>query len=583
MSLMSGFYVGVSGLNASQNSLNATSHNLANTETKGYVRQQVVQVDSTYMNWGTNHISTLQTGLGTDIAEVRQIRDIFLDKSYRREEGRQGFYKVQYEAVEEIEGMFGELEGMPFQDSIDDVWTSIQELAKEPDSIVTRASLIQNSVNFIERAENISKQLKDYQVNLNTQIENQVNRINEIAEGIDKLNKDIRFYESNQMEQANDLRDSRNKLLDELGGLLNITYSEDSMGVVSVIAEGATLVSDDVVYKLGTAPVSEESDMLKPVWISHGNVDLFNLEKSTSTYRDTDIGSLKGLMVARGSNQANYTDIPVRTNYNDDASYNEALKNYNNNIDSSILMTVEAQFDQLVHGITTTINDILCPNKEVDIKLADGTTKTIKILDEENAPVGMDANKTAGEALFNRKSMDRYNEPTYVDILNSDGTTTHTAVRVYNEENPKDNYSLFTIGEIEVNPEIMNNYSLIPLSSHTGSGDYDIKTAEALVTKWQEPFATLSPNTLTSNNFTSYYTAFIGELANRGDQLNTISENQESMVNSIDEQRQKVLGVSSDEELANLIKYQHAYNASSRYITVISQMLDQMISTLSNY
>lgn len=582
MSLMSGFYVGVSGLNASQNSLNATSHNLANTETKGYVRQQVVQVDSTYMNWGINHISTLQTGLGTDIAEVRQIRDLFLDKSYRREEGRQSFYQVQYEAVEEIEGMFGELEGMAFQDSIDSVWTSIQELAKEPDSIVTRASLIQNSVNFIERAENITKQLKDYQVNLNTQIENQVNRINEIAEGIDKLNNEIRFYESNQMENANDLRDSRNNLLDELGGLLNITYSEDSKGVVSVIAEGSTLVSDDVVYKLGTAPISKDSNMLKPVWISHGNVDLFNLEKSTSIYRDTDIGSLKGLMVARGNSQANYTDIPVRSNYEDDASYNEAVKEYNNQVDSSVLMTVQSQFDQLVHGITTTINDILCPNKKVDIKQADGTIKTIQILDEENAPVGMDADKTVGEALFNRKSMDRYTLST-VDILNSDGTTTSTTVRVYNEENPEDNYSLFTIGEIEVNQEIMNNYSLIPLSSNTGSGDYDIKTAEALITKWQEPFATLSPNTLTSNNFTSYYTAFIGELANRGDQLNTISENQESMVNSIDEQRQKVLGVSSDEELANLIKYQHAYNASSRYITVISEMLDQMISTLSNY
>lgn len=582
MSLMSGFYVGVSGLNASQNSLNATSHNLANTETKGYVRQQVVQVDSTYMNWGINHISTLQTGLGTDIAEVRQIRDIFLDKSYRREEGRQGFYQVQYEAVEEIEGMFGELEGMAFQDSIDNVWTSIQELAKEPDSIVKRASLIQNSVNFIERSENISKQLKDYQVNLNSQIQNKVNRINEIAKGIDKLNKDIRFYESNEMEQANDLRDSRNNLLDELGGLLNITYSEDSTGVVSVIAEGATLVSNDVVYKLGTAPVSEESNMLKPVWISHGNVDLFNLEKSTSIYRDTDIGSLKGLMVARGDSQANYTDIPVRENYADEATFNEEVKKYNNKVDSSILMTVQAQFDQLIHGIVTTINDILCPNKEVDIKLADGTTKTIQILDEENAPVGMDENNTMGEALFNRKSTDRYTLST-VDILNSDGTTTPTTVRIYNEENPEDNYSLFTLGEIEVNPEIMNNYSLIPLSSNTGSGDYDIKTAEALVTKWQQPFATLSPNTLTSNNFTSYYTAFMGELSNRGDQLNTISVNQESMVNSIDEQRQKVLGVSSDEELANLIKYQHAYNASSRYITVISQMLDQMISTLSNY
>jgi flagellar hook-associated protein 1 FlgK len=596
MSLMSSLYVGVSGLTTSQNSLNTTSHNLANTETKGYVRQQIVQVDNTYLNWGTNHISTFQTGLGTDIEAVKQIRDVFLDKSYRKELGRQAFYESQNEAVGEIEGMFGELEGETFQGSIDKLWVSLQELAKEPDSIVTRASIIQNSVNFLERAENISSQLQNYQVNLNTQIKNQVSQINDKAQQIKTLNVKIRQYESNGMENANDLRDSRNKLLDELGKIINITYKETPEGVVTVSAEGVPLVSEDLVYKMGTAPISTDSDMLKPIWLDHSNADVFNLDKSTSVYRDTDIGSLKGLLVVRGSEPANYTDIPVRDNYNTDQEYSDAVYNYNNKVDTSVLMTVQAQFDQLVHGITTTINDILSPNKELTltagtkITYPDGTTTTllsdqkITILDKANAPVGMDSDKTMGEALFNRKSMERYNSLTQVDILNADGLTytTLTNVRQYNEEDPADNYSLFTIGEIEVNPKIMNNYSLIPLSSNTGSGDYDIKAAEALITKWQEPFATLSPNTLTSNNFTGYYTAFIAELANRGDQLNTISTNQDSMVNSIDNQRQQVLGVSSDEELTNLIKFQHAYNASARYITVIDSMLEHVIMSLGN-
>lgn len=596
MSLFTSLSIGVSGLTTSQNSLNTTSHNLANTETKGFVRQQVVQVDSNYLNWGVTHISTLQSGLGTDIATVRQIRDVFLDKAYRKELGRQGFYQVQYEAVEEIESMFGELEGVAFQDSMEDLWVSLQELAKEPDSIVTRASVIQNAVNFIERAENISTQLREYQVNLNTQIKNEVNEINSIAEKIKELNLKIRQYESNGMENANDLRDSRNKLLDELGQLVNITYKETEDGIVTVTAEGVPLVTEDMVYKMGTVPISETSDMLKPVWISHGNIDVFNLDRSTANYRDMDIGSLKGLLVVRGSNVGKYTDIPIRDNYDTDEDYNDAVFEYNNQVETSVLMTVQSQFDQLIHGIVTTINDILSPNKEITLPAgtvitnADGSTttlaspKTITILDSENTPVGMDSNHTMGEALFNRKSMDRYNDSNILQsivITNPDSTiTTLTNVRVYNEENKADNYSLFTIGEIEVNPDIMNNYSLIPLSSNTLSGDYDIETAEALLSAWQEPFATLSPNTLTSNNFAGYYTAFIAELANRGDQLNTISTNQESMVNSIDNQRQQVLGVSSDEELANLIKFQHAYNASARYITVIDSMLEHIVTSL---
>ncbi|MDF2610849.1 MAG: hypothetical protein K0R92_2323 [Lachnospiraceae bacterium] len=596
MSLFTSLSIGVSGLTTSQNSLNTTSHNLANTETKGYVRQQILQVDSTYLSWGTTHISTLQSGLGTDIAAVRQIRDVFLDKSYRKEIGRQGFYQVQYEAVEEVESMFGELEGVAFQDSMEELWVSLQELAKEPDSIVTRASVIQNAVNFMERAENISDQLKEYQVNLNTQIKNKVNEINEIAENIKSLNYKIRQYESNGMENANDLRDSRNKLLDELSQLISITYKENADGVVTVSAEGVPLVTEDLVYKMGTVPVSETSDMLKPVWVGHGNTDVFNLDRSTAAYRDMDIGSLKGLLVVRGSDTGNYTDIPIRDDFATEEEYNDAVYEYNNQVETSVIMTVQAQFDQLIHGIVTTINDILSPNKEVTLPAgtvitnADGTTTTltseqkITILDAENAPVGMDANNTMGEALFNRKSTDRYNDSNILQsivITNPDSTiTTLTNVRVYNEENSADNYSLFTIGEIEVNPDIMNNYSLIPLSSNTLSGDYDIETAEALIEAWQEPFATLSPNTLTSNNFSGYYTAFIAELANRGDQLNTISTNQESMVNSIDNQRQQVLGVSSDEELTNLIKFQHAYNASARYITVIDSMLEHIVTRL---
>jgi flagellar hook-associated protein 1 FlgK len=72
----------------------------------------------------------------------------------------------------------------------------------------------------------------------------------------------------------------------------------------------------------------------------------------------------------------------------------------------------------------------------------------------------------------------------------------------------------------------------------------------------------------------------MSEIANRGEQLNTISTNQASMVESIDNQRMEVTGVSSDEELTNLIKYQHAYNASARYVNVVSEMLEHIIMNL---
>ena len=253
-----------------------------------------------------------------------------------------------------------------------------------------------------------------------------------------------------------------------------------------------------------------------------------------------------------------------------------AVLDYNNNVEPSVVMTIQAQFDQLIHGIVTTINDILAPNKEVTLE--DGSK--IWILDEEKAPIGMDPNKTVGEALFNRKSIERYTEAQEIIIEDGEGGYQTIVARIYNSEDPRDNYSLFTIGEIEVNQNIMGNYSLLPLSSNSSTGDYDVETARELVLSWQKAFATLSPNTLTTNNFNEYYNSFISEIANRGEKLYVISNNQATMVASIDNQRMQITGVSSDEELTNLIKYQHAYNAAARYINVVSEMLEHLIMNL---
>lgn len=577
MGSMSGLYIGVSGLNVSQAALNVTSHNLANVDTTGFVRQQAVLTDFNYIKLGDSYVSSMQKGLGADFATVKQVRDNFLDQSYRQEVGREAFYEAQYSAVSEIEGLFGELQGEAFQGTMNDFWISLQELAKEPDSVVARATLIQTAVTFVERADNISTQLNNYQVNLNTQIKDQVARINDIGDEIKKLNWKIRQYESTGMENANDLRDNRNNLLDELGKMVNISYKENADGIVNVSVEGVPFVTEDMSFKMDSIRVSETSEMLKPVWVAFGNADVFNLTRAASSADDTDIGSLKGLLTSRGSKLAKYTDIPIKGNYESEALYNAAVIDYNNTINSSVVMSTQAQFDQLIHGIVTMVNDILSPNKEVT--LADGSV--VKILDTEKAPVGMDSNATMGEALFNRKSTARYGEEDDITVLMEDGVTYGViSARIYNEEDASDNYTLFTLGEIEVNPEIMQNYSYIPLSSNTGSGDFDVETAEKLVSEWQNAFSTLSPNSLTEYNFNDYYNSFISEIANRGEQYDTISTNQASMVTSINNQRIEVTGVSSDEELTNLIKYQHAYNASARYVNVVSEMLEHIIMNL---
>ena len=131
---------------------------------------------------------------------------------------------------------------------------------------------------------------------------------------------------------------------------------------------------------------------------------------------------------------------------------------------------------------------------------------------------------------------------------------------------------------MDINIELAQNPSLLPLSRNTGEEAQDI--ADNLLALWDKKFATVSPNSLVECNFKDYFAGAIDELSDRGYTYNAMAETQQQTVNDLDNLRQQVVGVSSDEELSNLIKFQHAYNAASRYITTVAEMIEHLINTL---
>lgn len=597
-STMGNFYVGVSGLQSSQYALNITAHNITNAGTAGYSRQQIILTDLSYSNLGNTAVGKNQSGLGTRIGDVRLVRDRFLDVRYRKERGREQFYQTKYDVVAEVQHFFGELESSTFRSSMVNLWDAAQELQKESNSIVTRSTYIATGVTFIDQANKIYKQLTEYQENLNKEIQDQVDRINELADIIFELNEKIVKVEAAHIESANDYRDQRDAALDELGGLISISYRELN-GQVDVYAEHRSLVSMDRVYKMGVREASETCDYYVPVW-EDDQEDVFNLYVIPNADSMTDVGSLKGIIMSRGDWLANYTDIPVapkapvkpvREDFATDAEYNQATleyqteyqqyqtkyqqfladrSDYNRYLEPYTVNNIIAQFDQLIHGIVTSINDILCPNKE--ITLNDGTT--IKVLDEEKAGYGMgESNRIQGTELFNRGNVPRYTEQT---VTLADGTT--STVMVYNEEDPDDYLSLYTLGNIEVNDELIKNPSLLPLSNLQ---EEELQTvADRLIAVWTDKSARLGPDSLVDVDFLGYYKEFVGDFANKGKMYNGIAESENKAAQEIDNQRQMVVGVSTDEELSHLIRYQQGFNASSRYFTVVSEMVEHLINKL---
>lgn len=616
--LLTSFDVGVTGLRSAQVGVNTTSHNLANVNTQGFSRQRVNYGDKTYNTIGASHISQNQVGLGVEINRISQVRNVFFDKSYRLELGREKFYEMQSNAIDEVESLLGEMEGVEFQDTIKDVWAAIEELVKEPDSLVKRTAVVNTCNTFMIRAQDIYSQLEDYQKNLNIQIRDSVKRINEIGDEIFDLNKRIVTAEVGG-EIANDYRDQRNVLLDELSEYASISYYEDLEGRVLVNLEGNMFVSQDFAFDLKTQEL-EDNNLLDVVWSE--NEPVFNLDQGFSSNINTDVGKLKGLLFARGDGAKNYSDIPLT--YTDDVSdpnysnyanidiYEAVMREYNNTTNSSVIASTMAYFDKLIHATVTAINDAICPNDTVEnvmnnlgygdlgikgITLADGSLVDVSqwddllIFDEYHAGVGNDADATAGEEIFKRQSVERYTEAT---ITFGDGSTKQ--IKIYNQEQTKDltknitggdvggdTFTLYTVSQLVINQNMLDNPSIMGLSGNNYQGNidgYDVNACERLSKAWQLEAYKVDPNTATLYNLVDYYDTMVGNIATLGKQYKSTYETQSMLVDSIDSNRSSVAGVSSDEELTNLIQYSYAYTANSKYITTVDQMLEDLLNKL---
>lgn len=602
------FYVGNSGLVNAQNAINVTANNLANVDTPGYVREQVRFSDKSYITRVNPTIRTnmQQNGLGVSVSDVAHARDIFLDKAYRRENGRSEFYSSMYNAVAYVEDILQETDGEEFKQSVADLWKAFQEFGKDPSNSTNQSLILQKSELFLSRTASVYSDLQKYQENINEEISDKIDRVNEIGKRVNELNYEIMKVESNGLETAMTLRDERDYLIDELSGYLNIEAKENSTGQVIIKAEGVTFVDEDGFNKIGlrVKESAKGTGFYTPFW-GHlsdaakgetGYTDVFDFSMDISTEYNNDIGSIKALLYARGENygEYEYLDTEAQANFSQEFKDKYAYSK----IDDCVVAETQAEVTYLLHKVILAMNDIMVPNKTMsadEIQAAAGNgatsitaydangkeyqiTSSTKILDAENCNVGADK-KIPPEELFVRDNCERYTEVTYTD-QNGDTQTLY----VYNEEDEYDTNTLYKIGNVSINPDLLKEVTKMPVYRQNGTADsngaVDMSLGTKITAAWQQTSMVIAPDDTVPCNFEDYYDKIIDRLGISGNVYYTASQTMSATVASVDNQRQQVIGVSSDEELTNMIKYQSAYNAASRYITVISEMTDTIVSGL---
>jgi flagellar hook-associated protein 1 FlgK len=398
-----------------------------------------------------------------------------------------------------------------------------------------------------------------------------VDKINEYGEQLLVLNDRIRAIESGGVERANDLRDARNQILDELGELTEMSYNEDRFGNVEVKIEGVDFVKGGTCYQIDLK-VDENTGFYTPFWPQNASyhynaegfkeyhidgAEVFDLTREISADMNTDIGGLKGMLLARGGHRADYTDV---------------LPEKYTGVSQSVVMNIQAEFDQLVHNVATKVNDILGKAAGLttgDLTLADGTVlEDVQYCTVESSGYMRNFDGTPLQ-MFDKVTTDGYTK-----VTGADGAE----YWVYAAEDIAKPDSLYSVKNLQITEELMQNPSMLSFMLEDGS--VDNATAEALKAAFTEEIYTLNPNVLKRTTFVDYYTDLVAQVANYGYVYRSIYENQENAVESARNARSQITDVSSDEELSNMIKFQNCFNASSRYINVISEMLEHIINTL---
>ena len=264
------------------------------------------------------------------------------------------------------------------------------------------------------------------------------------------------------------------------------------------------------------------------------------------------------------------------------------------------MLQAQAQLDQLVHGLITAINDAFCPNTTLGELTGNTTSLTgtdengntvtitsgMKVLDTKNCSTGSDK-QIPPQELFTRRGVDRYTKVSVEQkdangntVTDANGNTVYDTYYVYNEESAKDTAKQYTLGGVTVNDKLVEQESLLAHLSQNGEVNY--KLANQIAGLWDGEYLTLDPDDTNKVTFINYYNNMVGAFGTIGSVYESTSTSLSGTVTSVDNQRAQVMGVSSDEELTKMIKFQNAYNASSRFINVVNEMIESMITQLGS-
>ena len=286
MSILLGLNTAIRALLTQQLAINTTAHNIANSNTPGYSRQQVLmETTDPFTVPAQNRSATAgQLGTGVTAQVVRRIRDEFLDKEFRTQNEALAYWRSLASGVHTVEDLFNEPSDNGLGKVLANFWNRWRDLTNDPANSAVRLTLREQASELASYIRHANNEIVRQQYHVDEQIVTSVATINSIARQIESLNGQIaKVLAIGDM--PNDLRDRRDLLVDQLSHVVKISAFEADNGTMAVTIGGAQLVGDNYLNEIDASGLNPQGfhDL---IWSGDGSaVNITGGETSALLYQ----------------------------------------------------------------------------------------------------------------------------------------------------------------------------------------------------------------------------------------------------------------------------------------------------------
>ena len=566
-----GLDIGASALRAAQQLLDTAAHNVANANTPGYSRQAVTITESPPYSLPAFNRSGVpgQVGSGVTVAAITRVRDSFLDLQVQVQAGLKAEWDTKQQQLAKIEAVFPEPSDSGLGGTISKYWNAWQDLASDPTSAAARAALTEQAASLAEELNRDSSQLSMTAAGIDSLVSDQVATVNSLATQVASLNGQI-MRVMGTGGHANDLMDQREQLLEKLTAIVPATVYTRQDGSVTVLVGGTDLVTNMDTRKLITQ--QDAQGRIMPAWSDGKPIALQSGQlQALLSVRDGDLAGYRSQLDSLAQGIADATNAVQLRGFGATGAAGQPLFTYRSgNAAGTLAVNQAVAADPRLVATSASSNtpgDGSVAGLMADLRnawsYAAGVPGTDVVSGSDLTTNGIARLMTIVAGRAPGQIWTFSGAGSNLTLTGADGST-----------------QTISVPDMAAGSSQTLNFDQLGIqlrfSAPTGA-----KAGADLVTD----LTAAGHNTLvTASLFTvpqttsDFYAGLVGKIGTASAQAQEISQNQQLVVDQLQQRVAETSGVSLDEEATDMLRFQHAYQAAARVITIMDEMLNTLIN-----